>query len=211
MQSSRLGLAVCVLFALPGCGKDGGVDRASAPDRAPGWQRVASAADRDRIARWRSAWIAGLDKARASNPQQVAAQGALLQPDMAIDDPALPVGDYRCRVIKLGAQTKGLLDYIAYPYFTCRVTADAGGLRFAKLDGSQRPVGMIYPDEGRRMIFLGAMSLGDEARPLPYGRDTERDMAGIVERIGPQRWRIAFPYPRWESTIDVFELIPKGV
>ncbi|MFP5456212.1 MAG: hypothetical protein ACLGHK_12025 [Alphaproteobacteria bacterium] len=52
MQSSRLGLAVCVLFALPGCGKDGGVDRASAPDRAPGWQRVASVADRDRIARW---------------------------------------------------------------------------------------------------------------------------------------------------------------
>lgn len=211
MQSSRLVLAASALLLATGCGKDGRLDSAASADRTAVWQRVASAADRDRIARWRSAWIAGLDKARASSPQQVAAQGALLQPDMAIDDPGLPVGDYRCRVVKMGAQTKGLLDYIAYPYFTCRVSEDAAGLHLAKLDGSQRPVGTIYPDEGRRMIFLGAMSLGDEARPLPYGRDTERDMAGIVERIGPKRWRIAFPYPRWESTIDVFELIPKGV
>ncbi|RYI18344.1 MAG: DUF4893 domain-containing protein, partial [Acetobacteraceae bacterium] len=28
--------------------------------------------------------------------------------------------------------------------------------------------------------------------------------------VGPRRWRIAFPYPHWESTIDIFELIPKG-
>lgn len=210
MQSSRLVLAASALLLATGCGKDGGLESAASADRTAVWQRVASAADRDRIARWRSAWIAGLEKARTSSPQQVAAQGALLQPDMAIDDPLLPVGDYRCRVVKMGAQTKGLMDYIAYPYFTCRVSADAAGLHLAKLDGSQRPVGTLYPDEGRRMIFLGAMSLGDEARPLPYGRDTERDMAGIVERIAPKRWRIAFPYPRWESTIDIFELVPKG-
>ena len=85
-----------------------------------------------------------------------------------------------------------------------------GRLRFTKLDGSQRPNGDIYPDDGHRMIFLGTMTLGDEARSLPYGRDAERDMAGIVERVGPRRWRIAFPYPHWESTIDVLELVPKG-
>ena len=82
-------------------------------------------------------------------------------------------------------------------------------MRFTKLDGSQRPVGDIFPDEGGRMIFLGSMMLGDETRPLPYGRDGERDMVGIVERIAPQRWRIAFPYPRWESQVDVMELLPK--
>ena len=60
------------------------------------------------------------------------------------------------------------------------------------------------------MIFLGAMMLGDESRPLPYGRDAERDMAGIVERVGPLRWRVAFPYPRWESIVDILELVPKG-
>jgi hypothetical protein len=45
---------------------------------------------------------------------------------------------------------------------------------------------------------------------LPYGRDAERDMVGILERVGTARWRIAFPYPRWESLIDVIELVPKG-
>ena len=59
-------------------------------------------------------------------------------------------------------------------------------------------------------VLEAPMTLGDEARPLPYGRDADRDMAGIVERIGPRRWRVAFPYPRWESTIDILELIPKG-
>ena len=33
-------------------------------------------------------------------------------------------------------------------------------------------------------------------------------MAGFVERVGPRRWRIAFPYPAFESNLDVLELVP---
>ena len=180
-------------------------------NRPNDWHLVASQADRDRLARWRTAWITGLDKAAAAgHSAQIAAQGALLKPDLALDDPLLPAGDYSCRVIKMGAQTQGLLDYVAYPTFTCRVTVEEGRIHLAKIGGSQRPVGDIFPDEPRRMIFLGAMMLGDESRPLPYGRDAERDMAGIVERVGPLRWRVAFPYPRWESIVDILELVPKG-
>lgn len=210
MQLVRWSLVAAALLALAGCGsKD--IERAALKPRPNDWRQIATSADRDRIARWRAAWLAGLDKATAAgNGPQIAAQGALLKPDLALDDPMLPPGDYGCRVIKMGAQTKGLMDYIAYPFFSCRVTAEEGRIHLAKLDGSQRPVGDIFPDEGRRMVFLGAMMLGDEARPLPYGRDAERDMAGIVERVAPRRWRIAFPYPRWESTIDIFELVPKG-
>lgn len=212
MLSSRILPAFGALLVMSGCGGgDREPESASSRSKILTWGQVASAADRDRIARWRTAWISGLDKATASGSgPQIAAQGPLLKPDLALDDPTPPVGEYRCRVIKLGAQTKGLLDYIAYPYFTCRVSQEDGRLNLAKIDGSQRPVGLLYPDEGRRMIFLGAMALGDETRPLVYGRDAERDMVGILERVGPQRWRIAMPYPRWESTIDIFELIPKG-
>ena len=154
--------------------------------------------------------MTGLEKAQAAGSgPQIAVQGALLKPDLALDDPLLPAGEYSCRVFKMGAQARGLLDYVAYPSFTCRVTSAEGRLRFTKLDGSQRPNGDIYPDDGHRMIFLGTMTLGDEVRSLPYGRDAERDMAGIVERVGPRRWRIAFPYPHWESTIDILELVPK--
>ena len=216
MQFSRATVAIAALSMLAACGsKTENGDRPAAapppPKQRADWHYIVTPTDRDRLSRWRTAWIAGLDKAAASGKgAQIAAQGELLKPDFALDDPMMPAGDYRCRVIKLGAQTKGLLDYVAYPFFTCRISTEEGRLGFVKIDGSQRPVGGLYPDEGRRMIFLGAMMLGDEARPLPYGRDGERDMAGIVERIGPNRWRIIFPYPRWESTIDVVELIPKG-
>ncbi len=210
MLPARIGLAGALLLSLAACGSKS-IDREAPKPRPNDWRQIITGADRDRLARWRAAWIAGLDKANAAGSgPQVATQGALLKPDIALDDPTLPQGDYNCRVIKMGAQTKGLMDYIAYPYFTCRVAMQEGRLHFTKLNGSQRPIGDIFPDEGRRMIFLGAMTLGDETRPLPYGRDGERDMVGIVERVAPQRWRIAFPYPRWESTIDIFELIPKG-
>ncbi len=81
-------------------------------------------------------------------------------------------------------------------------------MRFAKLTGSQRALGRFLPHAGQRMIFLGTLQLGDERRALRYGRDRERDMAGVVERIGERRWRLVLPYPHFESTIDIVELIP---
>ena len=221
MQQPVRAIAITTLLTLSACGGgNGAIEPLAAPPPAPehksskprsnDWHVYISNFDRDRLARWRSAWISGLDKAtKAGNGPQIAAQGALLKPDQALENPALPAGDYRWRKIKMGAQDKGMLDYVAYPYFTCRIALMDGRLRFTKIDGSQRPVGDIFADEAGRMIFLGSMMLGDETRPLPYGRDGERDMVGIVERVGPQRWRIAFPYPHWESQVDVMELLPK--
>ncbi|WP_174278704.1 DUF4893 domain-containing protein, partial [Sphingomonas bacterium] len=84
----------------------------------------------------------------------------------------------------------------------CRV--DATGL--AKLDGPQRPVGRLYPDATTRGVFLGALALGDETRPLRHGRDADRDLAGWVERTGDTSWRVVLPRPRFESTLDLLEL-----
>lgn len=205
-------LLIPALLAMSGCAMVGGKKPAAGKHAVVAdWHVLATAADRDRLARWRGAWIAGLDKAAAAGRgAQIAALGPLLKPDIALDNPAPPAGDYGCRVIKMGAKTKGLPDFVLYPAFTCRITQNGPLLRFAKIDGSQRPIGTIYADDGRRMIFLGSMMLGDEPRPLAYGRDSERDMVGIVERVGPARWRIAFPNPQWESMIDVLELLPKG-
>ena len=50
--------------------------------------------------------------------------------------------------------------------------------------------------------------LGDETRALDYGRDSERDMAGAIERIGAERWRLVLPYPRFESMLDLVEITP---
>jgi hypothetical protein len=205
-------LLIPALLLAAGCATKGREKAEAAPRVAPGdWRAIISGEDRDRLARWRGAWMGALDKAVAAGKgAQINALGALLKPDIALDKPALPPGDYNCRVIKMGSQSIGLPDFVTYPAFTCRITQEGALSRFAKVDGSQRPVGTIYADEGRRMIFLGSMMLGDETRPLRYGRDSERDMVGIVERVAPTRWRIAFPYPRWESVIDILELVPKG-
>jgi len=176
-----------------------------------GWRTVATEPDRKRVRDWRKAWVQALAKANVANAGEVKVWGPLLDPDAALNPVLPPVGDYQCRTIKLGAKSEGLLDYVAYQPFTCRIAAAATGgvLSFTKLNGSQRPVGLLYPENDKRMIFLGTLELSDEARPLAYGHDAERDMAGLLERVGDGRWRIAFPYPQFESTLDVIELIPK--
>jgi hypothetical protein len=176
-----------------------------------GWREIATPADRDRIARWRDGWTSALAKAtRAGYAARIAAEGSLMVPDAALPGPTPPPGDYRCRVTKLGSQSEGGLDYVSYPGFTCRISIERDLLSFTKLDGSQRPVGLLFPDGDARMIFLGTMMLGDEKRALEYGRDPDRDMAGAFERVGPRRWRLVLPCPRWESTLDVIELVPVG-
>lgn len=179
--------------------------------RADAWRSAATEADRKRVRDWRSAWMRALTRARtAGHGPAIAAEGVLLEPDAAQDNVAPPPGDYRCRTIKLGAKTEGMLEYVAYPAFRCRIGGGEGVRDFAKLDGSQRAIGRLFPENQRRMIFLGTLQLGDEAGTLRYGHDVERGMAGIFERIGDARWRLVFPTPHFESMIDVIELIPEG-
>jgi hypothetical protein len=88
------------------------------------------------------------------------------------------------------------------------VIAADGVVRLVKRTGSQRPVGILYDESPRRMVFIGTLVLGDEERPLDYGFDRERDMIGALERVGERRWRLVFPRPNFESDIDVLELVP---
>lgn len=172
------------------------------------WQSVATSDDRDRMRDWRNAWDEALPLARKVDPKAIAADPLLFDPDRALSDPAIPQGAYRCRTFKLGAVGTAVRDFTAYPAFDCRV-ADEGEVRsLHKLTGSQRPTGLIFPQSATRQIFLGTLVLGDETAPLRYGLDARRDMIGYVERIGAKRWRVVFPRPRFESIVDVMELVP---
>lgn len=199
-------------LALAGCshGERPTATTPPAPASAPDWRTVATPADRQRLRDWRKAWLAALPQARADDAGGMAAQGALFAPDLALADPTPPPGDYRCRVFKLGGKGVGMQGFTAYPPFDCRLARDGGELAFTKLTGSQRPVGHVYADGGRRAVFLGSLVLGDERGAMRYGTDAQRDMAGWVERIGPRRWRVVLPYPRFESLLDVVELVPAG-
>ena len=172
------------------------------------WRAVATEDDRQRLRDWRTSFTQALEQARASNAVGIEREGVLLQPDAALGGP-IPNGEYRCRVIKVGAKSEGMLPYIAYPAFRCRISAQGNLQHFDRLSGSQRPHGTIYPADQLRGAFLGTMVLGDETTAYQYGRDQERDLAGWVERIGDNRWRILFPSPHYESTLDVVELVPE--
>lgn len=204
----RFAPAAVALIALAGC---------STLQPPPGvivqpqrdWRAVATPEDRERLREWRSAFTQALAAARASgHGDEIAEQGVLLDPDAALGPPRIANGDYRCRVIKLGAKSPGMLDYVAYPYFACRVRQENELQGFAKLTGTQRQVGLVFPGDQLRQVFLGTLMLGDEARPMQYGVDRERDVAAFVERIGPNRWRMVMPSPHFESQVDVMELVP---
>jgi len=178
------------------------------PDVAD-WKRVVTSADLDRLRKWRDAFVTGLAEARADgNGALIAREGALLVPDAGMDVVALPSGRYRCRIIKLGAKGAGMASYTPYPAFDCLVSDEGGVASFSKLTGSQRPVGFIFDDSAARKIFLGTLMLGDETSALEYGRDAKRDLAGALQRVGDKRWRLILPYPRFESVLDVVELVP---
>jgi hypothetical protein len=180
----------------------------AAPVAADGWRTAATPQDRARIRGWYGAWQDAIADARAKGfGPQVDAEGALLAPEAGLPNAHLPPGDYRCRTVKLGSQGSSL-GLVPYGWFTCRVSGEQGIVSLTKLSGSQRPVGLIFPDTVRRQIFLGTLVLGDEAMPIDYGADKQRDMAGIVERIGDARWRLVLPRPAYESLLDVIELVP---
>jgi uncharacterized protein DUF4893 len=196
------------LLALPGCAAiqpSGAVIGAPVRD----WRMVATADDRERLREWRDSFVGALRDARtAGHSAEIAREGALLDPDAALGGGPIPNGDYRCRVIKVGAKGEGLLNYIAYPYFACRIAQQGGLQSFAKLTGSQRQIGVIFPADAIRQVFLGTLALGDEHRATQYGTDRERDVAGWIERIAPNRWRMVMPRPHFESRLDVMELVP---
>jgi hypothetical protein len=152
----------------------------------PDWRQDVTPVDVTRLHEVRESFVKALAQARAGDHgNDVAREGLLLDPDAAIDGAALPVGDYHCRTIKLGSQSVSGPSFVSYPALDCRVTANGKVSRFVRVNGLQRPTGA-----------------------LNYGRDTDRNMIGAVERIGPRRWRMVLPYPRFDSTLDVIDLVP---
>ncbi len=179
------------------------------PLKASEWQTVATAADEDRLARLGLAWQDALAEARKTNPGDVRKEGSLLTPRSALPRPAPTPGSYYCRLIKLGKATAKGKSYESFKPFFCYVEVEGDLFTIVKQTGSQRPAGRLWEDdEDTRYIFLGSLGLAEEDTPAGYGENPKRDMAGVLERIAPFKWRLVIPWPQSTSKLDVFELTP---
>jgi hypothetical protein len=179
-------------------------------EEAPAWQKVASPEDVAKLDAAPSAWTQALEDARRGGfSRQVRAEGDLLSPAAALPRAAPPPGSYSCRVIRLGKTSPRGRAFVAHKPFFCHVGVNGEQLSITKQTGSQRPGGYLWDtDDTRRLVFLGTLALGTEDAPLAYGEDPARNMAGLFERYGDFRYRLVVPWPRQDSKLDVFELIP---
>ena len=172
----------------------------AAPAVGEGWSDVITPEDAIRLGNRRASWGRALAATRATAPDLVAAEGALMVPGVGtLAVP--PTGTYACRTIKLGVEGLG---GIAYQPFRCVVFDDGGARWLVKETGSQRQSGRIWPDG----TFLGALALGEEEGRIAYGSLRDRDIVGVVERLDDGRYRLVQPQPRYESQLDILELVP---
>lgn len=179
------------------------------PLKSEAWKSVATAQDQDRLARIGLAWQEALAEGRRTNGAEIRRDGKLLLPAAGLPRPEPTPGSYNCRLIKLGKATPSSKAYEAFKPFFCYVEVEDNQLTIVKQTGSQRPAGRLWEDDvPTRLIFLGSLALGDETTPLAYGDDPRRNMAGVLERIAPFRWRLVIPWPQSTSKLDVFELTP---
>lgn len=170
------------------------------------WRDLVIAEDAGKVDRLGEAWRASLAEARKAHGAELKRLGALVDPGAGRGGPPPAPGLYACRVVKLGSQGGIGLAFVAYPNFRCRVSLSPGGdLRLAKLTGSQRVEGLIFPDRPGRYVLVGSEGLDHDAAP-GYGRSRVTDMVGVVERLGPDRWRLATPFPYAEADLELLDL-----
>jgi hypothetical protein len=199
-------MAACATTPPPPPGPDG-------PGSGPvlrDWRGIVTASDRDRYNRLDAAWSLALQQARRQRGSgDLASTGDLIDPRGQRPDVTPPAGDYRCRTVKLGSQggEEGL-GYVVYGWFACRIEQTPAGLKFTKLTGSQRPSGLLFPENDRQMVMLGSMALADDPPANSYGQRPDRDLIAVLERIGERRWRLVTPWPQAESNLDLIELAP---
>ncbi|HWH23053.1 MAG TPA: DUF4893 domain-containing protein [Allosphingosinicella sp.] len=185
----------------------------TAPAAGAGWREEALPEHASRIERISEAWSRALGNARrAGFVRQIAAEGRLLDPAAGLPFPAPSPGSYMCRTIRFAPPRGKSRAFAAYRPFFCFVGAGEERLFLTKQTGSDRPSGYLWDSgSGRALVFLGSVPRGDAAEAGAYGQDEERDVVGLLERIGPLRFRLVIPRDVERGAIDVLELVPAPV
>ena len=173
-----------------------------------GWRDEASPADVERIEQLPQIRQAALDDAQHGQGRgDWHVIPRVMQPEgRAIPAQAL-IGNWRCRQLKLGRMSS----YMVYDgWFSCTIRQHNGGLVLQKMNGSQRFMGMLYPENGA-WVYLGAWSAKGEPWHSYSGASasvgasvTPDDQIGLLTGIGDNHLRLEIPSVQ-ESLLDVVE------
>lgn len=200
----------CSALLLGGCA----MDRANRPSVAmipevqdqpqSRWETLVTPEDTTRLNGLPQVWT----KARATVPARLKAklvqEGALVDPLSALDLPTLPPGPYYCRLVRLG----GPVPFVTYKPDFCTVAGTAHSLSFTKQSGSILPGGWLFADTDKRQVFLGTFRSAQSKSAPAYSVNKAQDVAGVVERVGPFRWRLVLTQAGGGALLDIYELVP---
>lgn len=173
-----------------------------------GWQDQASPADAQRLGQLPQVRNQALQDAQHGQGRGDARVIRRVMDPEGHDIPAHALaGSWRCREIKLG----GMTSYMVYDaWFRCNIRPVRGGLMLQKMNGSQRFMGFLYPENGA-WVYLGASSARGEPYHSYSGRSasvgaqvTPDDQIGLLTGIGNNHLRLEMPAVQ-ESLLDVVE------
>lgn len=203
----RIGVAAALLATLAGCAAAPRMVAPPPAPLAPAWTNVAGPDDSGRLANLEALWRSALAEAgrRRGLARRLAAEGALLDPARRLPRAMPSPGPYRCRTLRLGEASPRAASLSAASGL-CYVVHEGELLSLTRQDGRERPGGYLWEDGRDRMIFLGALAVGREPLPPAYRDRPERDLIGVIERIGPFRYRLVLLHAA--ARIDVVELVP---
>ncbi|MET0361802.1 MAG: DUF4893 domain-containing protein [Sphingobium sp.] len=207
----RLLPLLAAVLALPACTATSTRPASIASVAEPGWRALVTPQDEQRLMQLPGEWRALLASVPSRLKAQLLREGDLLVPDAGRDHPTPPPGSYRCRMIKLtmpakpgtGTQIKTFPDYFCYIR-----GEENNALSFTKQTGTELPRGWLYSDGDRRLMLVGAQQREAGDFSLDYGSQPDRDVVGIMDRVGPFRWRLAIAGRTAAQGIDIYELTP---
>jgi hypothetical protein len=178
----------------------------------PDWKQMLSAPDRGWLEAMPSAWAAARAAVPARMARFAAREGVLLDPQAARFHPLPTPGSYRCRLVRLsGGKGPGQGMIRSFPENFCYIGGtEADELSFTKQTGTELPGGWLHADSPRRMVLTGAMQARPGDNSLAYGTQSARNVVGVLERIGPLRWRLVLPLRDGQAGLDVYDLTPVG-
>ncbi|MEG8052635.1 DUF4893 domain-containing protein [Sphingomonas aerolata] len=87
-------------------------------------------------------------------------------------------------------------------------TATAPGCPSPSRPARRCPAAGCTLDGDRRQVFLGTVRTTPAQVAPPYGTNPARDVAGVVERVGPLRWRLVMTRAGQGAILDLYELVP---